>query len=86
MGWLVVSYVWVLVHRSEDIEYLLLIQVDTMEERRRHTCRLVTLRSSSNASRARSDDAAPPGFPNMVKKDHGALVLNTLSSTSVKSQ
>jgi hypothetical protein len=50
------------------------------------TDRLVTFTSSSKASIDMSAEIAPPGFPNIVKKDHGDRNVKTRSSSAQKLQ
>jgi hypothetical protein len=64
MCWLVVSDMWVLVDGSKDIEDLV-DEYDAFQQYECLTVRPVTLRSSSNASMAKSADAAPPSAPNI---------------------
>lgn len=82
---LVVPYVWILVDCGQDVENLPsgTLHIRTITS---HTCRLVTLTSSSNASIAMSAEMAPPGLPNIVKKLQGESIVNTRSSSAVKLQ
>ena len=71
----VVSDIRVLIDCREDVEQLsrgvsmLPYRTNGQNRFRSLTCLPVNLTSSSNASIDMSCDAAPPGFPNMAKKD-----------------